>query len=85
MVFQHFYIATANVKRVDLLGFVVYEKLTCKTYVKLVEKKILKRIESLLKASGFLNSEFLLSIYFVLVHLLSISCISCLRKIKASS
>ena len=73
MAFQHFYIATANVKRVDLLGLVVYENLTCKTYVKLVEKKILK---SLLKANRFLNSEFLLSIYFVLVHLLSISCIS---------
>ena len=44
------------------------ENLTWKTHVELVENKFSKNVGILSKASRYLNSESLRSIYFALVH-----------------
>ena len=44
------------------------ENLTWKTHVELVENKISKNVGILSKASRYLNSKSLRSIYFALVH-----------------
>ena len=46
----------------------IHENLTWKTHIKLLENKISKSVGILFKASRYLNSKSLRSIYFALVH-----------------
>ena len=50
------------------LGVMIDENVTWKTHVELVENKISKSVGIVFKASRSLNSKFLRSIYFALVH-----------------
>ena len=50
------------------LGVMIAENLIWKTHVELVENKISKSVGIIFKASRSLNSKYLWSIYFVLVH-----------------
>ena len=50
------------------LGVMIAENLIWKTHVELVENKISKSVGIVFKASRSLNSKFLRSIYFALVH-----------------
>ena len=50
------------------LGVMINENLTWKTHIELVENKISKSAGILFKASRYLNSKSLRSIYFALVH-----------------
>ena len=50
------------------LGVMINENLTWKTHIELVENKISKSAGILFKASRYLNSKSLQSIYFALAH-----------------
>ena len=71
LVLPGLFINDVKIKREISLKFLevmIDENLTWKTHIKLVENKILKSLEILFKASRYLNSKSLRSIYFALMH-----------------
>ena len=65
------FINDVKIKRensLKFLGVMIDENLTWKTHVELVENKFSKNVGILSKASRYLNSESLRSIYLALVH-----------------
>ena len=57
-----------KINGVKFLGVMVDENLTWKTHIELAENKISKSVGILFKASRYLNSKSLRSIYFALAH-----------------
>ena len=71
LVLPDLFINDVKIKRensLKFLGVMTDENLTWKTHIELVEKKISKSVGILFKASRYLNSKSLRSIYFALVH-----------------
>ena len=61
-------VKTKRENSLKFLGVMIDENLTWKTHIKLVENKISKNVGILFKASRYLNSKSLRSMYFSLVH-----------------
>ena len=71
LVLPDVFINDVKIKRensLKFLGVMIDENLTWKTHIELAENKISKSVGILFKASRYLNSKSLRSIYFALVH-----------------